>query len=86
MKPEHFQQATEHLLLWHPKSERHVLAPRQETCEDCHMKVKAPRRVVCELYRMNTYQEHYRHTCRACKRILFAGEIKKRQKKIDLAK
>lgn len=86
MKPEQFKQATEHLLKWQPKLERYTLAPKLEVCEDCYKTVRAPRRVVCELYKMNTYQEHYRHTCRACKEILFAGEIRKRQKKIDNAK
>jgi len=81
MKPEQFKQATEHLLKWHPKEERHYLAPRLEVCEDCHKAVKAPRRVVCELYRMGTPYEHFRHTCRNCKQVVFSGRSKRERKK-----
>jgi hypothetical protein len=78
MKPEEFKQATEHLIKWNQKLERHQLIPRLEVCEDCFRTVKAPRRVVCEPYRMGTPYEHFKHTCRSCKYILFAGNVSKR--------
>ena len=83
MKPELFKQATEHLIKWQPNLERHVLIPRLEVCEDCYKTVRAPRRVVCEPYRMGTPWEHFKHTCRSCKYILFAGDVSKRPKTCD---
>jgi hypothetical protein len=80
MKQEEFKIMTEGLIKWNQKKERFVLAPRLEVCEDCYKTVKAPRRVVCEPYRMGTPWEHFKHTCRSCKYILFAGDVSKRPK------
>ena len=83
MKQEEFKIMTEGLIKWNQKLERHVLVPRLEVCEDCYRTVKAPRRVVCEPYRMGTPYEHFKHTCRSCKYILFAGDVSKRRKTDD---
>jgi hypothetical protein len=84
MDPKEYKIATDGLLKWNHKRDCWVLAPRLEACEDCHKMVKSTRRVVCEIYRMGTPFEHFRHTCRTCKEVLFAGNLGKRRKNSDI--
>ena len=82
MSENEYQTKTQNLLQWNRKTERWVLTPKMISCEDCCKIVRSTRIIVCEPYRMGTPNAHFRHTCKTCKEVLFAGNISKRSKDI----
>jgi RNA polymerase subunit RPABC4/transcription elongation factor Spt4 len=76
MNPEKFNEITQPLLKYNKKAERDQLKVEYRACEHCYKMVRG-QRILCEVYRLGTPGQHFRHRCQQCKAVIFDGSMKK---------
>jgi hypothetical protein len=77
MNKQEFEQKIRELMDWNQEQGRWLpKRPKIELCLHCH-RIVEDQRIVCEVHRLGTDRQHFKHKCLTCRQYVFDGSRKR---------